>query len=324
MGLSSALGIGSSALSAYQAAMQLIGQNIANAGTPGYTRSSPSLTSVPGAGSSSGQFGGGVFLDSIRRHVSESLNARLRTATSDQQSADTERTSLSRVEDIFDPLGDANLGTLLGNFFKTVGNLQNTPESPSARNLVVSSLQALSDRIRDIHGDLGNLRSDLDSQIGTAVDQADQIATKIADLNSQIALAEAATGPGTSQLRDQRDQLLSQLSQIVSITVREQPSGAVNVYVGNNSLVQFGQSFGLKAVTETGSDGVSKTVVRFKQDNGPVTASGGQIAGLIEARDTHAAAQLTRLDQLASALIREVNNIHASGKGLAGFTSITE
>ncbi len=323
MGLSSALGIGRSALAAYQAALQIVGQNIANAGTPGYTRGTPSLSAVAGAGIRAGQFGGGVLLDAIRRNVSETLQARLRLAASDQQSAQAQRTNLSRVEDIFNPLGDTNLGTLLGDFFKAVGNVQNTPQDPSARGLVVNSAQALAERIRDIRGELVNLRTDLNSGIETAVLQADQIATKIADLNIQITVAESASGAGTSPLRDPRDQLLSQLSEIMGITVREQPTGAVNVYVGNNALVQFGQSFGLKAEMEYDSNGLPQMTVRFKQDNGPVTTSSGRIAGLIEARDTHAAAQLTRLDQLASALIREVNNIHASGKGLNGFSNLT-
>lgn len=323
MGLSSALGIGQSALAAYQAALQIVGQNIANAGTPGYTRASPSLSSVAGAGTTNGQFGGGVLLSAIRRSVSESLQARLRLATSDRQSADTQRSTLARVEDIFNPLGDSNLGTLLGEFFKTIGNVQNTPESAPARSLVVNSAQVLTSRIRDIRAGILGLRDDLNSQISTAADQADQIATKIAELNTQITVAESASGAGTSQLRDQRDQLLSQLSEIISITTREQPTGAVNVFVGNNPLVQFGTSFGIKTVTEYDSDGLTRTVVRFKQDDGPVTAAGGTIAGLIESRDQHSTAQLTRLDQLASALISEVNKIHANGKGLVGFSNVT-
>jgi flagellar hook-associated protein 1 len=323
MGLTAALGIGRSALAAYQAALQIVGQNIANAGTAGYSRGSPSLSSVAGAQTVNGQFGGGVLLEAVRRNVSEALHARLRMAMSDREDAEAQRTSLARVEDIFNPLGEANLGTLLGEFFKSVSNVQNTPESVPARSLVVNSAQVLAERIRDIRTGLINMRNDFNAQIEIGVQQADQIATKIAELNTQITVAEAASGAGTSQLRDQRDQLLGELSQIVSVTVREQPSGAVNVYVGNNPLVQFGQSFGLKAVTEFDSNGLANVVVRFKHDNGPVATHSGQIAGLIESRDSHAAAQLTRLDQLASALIREVNNVHASGKGLIGFSNVT-
>jgi flagellar hook-associated protein 1 FlgK len=322
MGLTAALGIGRSALAAYQAALQIVGQNIANAGTPGYSRGSPALSSVAGAQTINGQFGGGVLLEAVRRNVSEALHARLRMAMSDREDAQAQRTSLARVEDIYNPLGETNLGTLMGEFFKAVNNVQNTPESIPSRSLVIHSAQALAERIRDIRTGLINMRNEFNAQIETSVLQADQIATKIAELNTQITVAEAASGAGTSQLRDQRDQLLGELSQIVAVTVREQPSGAVNVYVGNNPLVQFGQSFGIKAVAEFDNNGLANVVVRFKLDNGPVTSLSGQIAGLIESRDTHAAAQLTRLDELASALIREVNNIHAGGKGLSGFSNI--
>src|SRR6185295_6781225 len=110
MGLSAALGIGQTALAAYQAALQVVGQNIANAATPGYTRTSADLIAVPGVGLRGGQLGNGVFLSGVRRNISESLQARLRFASSDVQSADAQRSGLDRIEGIFDPLGDSNLG----------------------------------------------------------------------------------------------------------------------------------------------------------------------------------------------------------------------
>lgn len=323
MGLTSALGIGRTALAAYQAALQVAGNNIANVGTPGYTRNIADLSAIAGANSRVGQLGNGVYVSGVRRSVSEALNARLRTAVSDQSSAQVETGNLDRMEGIYNPLGNINLGTLMADFFKSLGDLQNNPEDYATRGLVINSAQTLVHRIRDIRGDLIDLHDDLNSQVETATARADELATQIANLNVQITTAESGSGGQASSLRDRRDQLLSELSGLFEITVREQPGGAVNVYVGNESLIQFGQSFGLKTVRELDANGILKSVPRFKHNNGTVTARSGEVEGIINARDTHFDNQIARLDTLASGLIWEINTIHAGGTGLQKFSNIT-
>ncbi|QDV89049.1 Flagellar hook-associated protein 1 [Phycisphaerae bacterium RAS2] len=322
MGLSSALGIGRSALAAYQAALQVVGHNIANAGTPGYARNVANLSAVPGASLGVGQVGYGVTVTGVRRNVSEALNARLRTAGSNVQSSVAQRDVMARIEGIFNPLGDTNLGSLMGEFFKTVGDLQNNPQNTASRSIVTTSAGAVIDKIRSMRTDLLALRTDANREIEVAVQQADQLASQIASLNVQISTAEASSGGTAAGLRDQRDQLLGQLSDLFEITVREQPSGAINVYLGNDALIQFGESFGLKTTTEIDANGLASVVVRYKHHNGPVDATSGRIPGLITARDSYGQSQLDRLDAMASALIHEVNKLHASGKGLQGFSSV--
>jgi flagellar hook-associated protein 1 len=323
MGLTSALGIGRSALAAYQAALQIVGNNIANVGTAGYTRNSADLNAVSGVNLGFGQVGNGVRLAGVRRAVSEAINARLRSANSDLNSTSTQQSNLDRIEGIIDPLGDINLGSLIGEFFTSLNNLQNNPQNFATRGIVVNTATTLTQRIRDVRSDLLAVQADANTEIQQATARADDIATKIADLNTQITTAECGGGGPASALRDQRDQLLSQLSEIFSINVREQPSGAVNVYIGNEALIQFGQSFGLTTTTEINSDGVATATVRFAHNGGPVPTSSGQVAGLIKTRDTDVASQMSRLDSLAGALIGEINRIHAGGKGLAAFSDLT-
>ncbi|MFQ5502221.1 MAG: flagellar hook-associated protein FlgK [Phycisphaerae bacterium] len=323
MGLTSALGIGRTALAAYQAALQVAGQNIANASTPGYTRSSARLAAVPGAKLRAGQLGNGVKLATIRRNISESVQTRLRSAVSDKSSAGTERSAVSRLEILFNPLGDSNLGSLLSEFFGAVSDLQNNPENSATRGIVVSTASTLSQRIQDIRDDLIAQRNEINSDITNVVDRGDEIATEIADLNVRITLAEAGSAGPASALRDQRDQLLSELSEFFEITVREQPSGAVNVFIGSEALVQFGTSFGLTSSTEIDSNGLAALVVRFKINNGPVTTGSGMIDGLITSRDTYNQTQFDRLNAFTAGLINEVNKVHSSGQGLSGFSQLT-
>ena len=322
MGLTSALGIGRTALAAYQAALQVAGQNIANVATPGYTRTRAQLSAIAGPNLASGQLGNGVRITSIRRSISETLQARLRTAISDRSSAGVEKGTLSRIEGILEPLGDSNLGALLSEFFGAINDLQNNPENIATRGIVVTTATTLAQRIRDIRGDLMSLRTELNTEIGNAVNRADEIATEIADLNTNIALAEAGSSGPASALRDQRDQLLGELSEIFSVTIREQPSGLINVYIGNEALVQNGQSFGLKTSTELNANGLSVATVRFKINDGPVTSSSGLVEGLINSRDIHNQSQFARLDTLAAGLINEINKIHSGGQGLEGFADL--
>lgn len=324
MGLTSALGVGRTALAAYQAALQVAGQNIANVSTPGYTRTTADLSAIPGPGLRAGQLGNGVQITAIRRNISEALQTRLRKATSDLGSSSAEKSTMSRLESVLDPLGTSNLGSLLSEFFSAVSDLQNTPENTATRGIVINTGTTLVERIRDIRGDLIAIRTDLNTEIENAVSRADELATAIASLNQQVTLAEAGSSGPASSLRDRRDQLLSELSQLFNTTVREQPTGAVNVYIGNEALVQFGTSFGIKTEMELdGATGLYSAVPRFKHNNGPVDASSGLVEGLTTSRDVHNQGQFSRLDSLAAGLINEINKVHSGGKGLVGIDTLT-
>lgn len=323
MGLYSALSVGRTALSAYQAGLQVAGQNIANVGTPGYTRIRAQLAALPGEATRAGQMGYGVKVLAIRRAISESLQARLRNAGSDQQATLAERNTLDRVESIFDPLGDSNLGTLINEFFSSLNDLQNTSENSATRGIVVNTAIALTQRIRGVRTELLNIREELNNDILTSVGRADELLTQIAHLNKEITAAEAgSTGPAAA-LRDQRDQLLGELAEMFEITTKEQPNGAVNVYIGGTAIIQFGQSFGLKADYEPVPSGLPTVVVRVRINNGPVDIRSGRIHGFINSRDSHVQSQFDRLDTLARSIIGEINRVHAGGQGLLDFSTLT-
>jgi len=322
MGISSSFSIGRSALATYQSALQVIGNNIANAATPGYSRLNANLEPIPGLAAGGGQIGNGVRLAGVSRSVSEALLTRLRTANSDQQSAYAERASLTQLEGVLDPLGDQNLGSLISKFFATVGELQNNPQNLASRGAVISAGVALADRIRDQRQQLIDLRAQADNEIEAVAVDANDIATRIAGLNLQITSTEAG-GAQAGALRDQRDLLLARLSEYFSITTREQSNGSVSVYIGNESLIQNNQSRGIKGVREIDANGNTSTVIRFADDNGRVPALSGRVEGLITARDSRTGATLDKLQTLAATLIQEVNKVHSSGQGLVGYSTLT-
>jgi len=321
--MGSALQIGRSALLSYQSALTTIGSNISSAGSPDYTRLSPQLDPIQGSLVANDlQPGAGVALTDIQRYIDDALEGRLRLSIGSQESASARQSALAQVGSYFDDLSGAGVSSQLSNLFRRFADLQNTPEDVAIRDLTLSDGTALAGAMRTLRGQLSRLGEDLDGQIGDIVVRADDIASQIAELNSQITTGEAGRRGQATALRDQRDALLRKLSELFDVTVREQPDGAINVYVGSEALVQGAVSRGLTSVTE--SDGeFQRTSVRFADTGQQMDIRGGRLQGLIVAREQNAYGQIAGLDRLAGAIIHDVNAIHADGQGLSGFRSVT-
>jgi flagellar hook-associated protein 1 FlgK len=321
--LNSALQIGRSALLSYQGALQVVGNNISSAASPDYTRLSPQLDPMQGNDLTRGlQPGAGVSLTDIRRNLDEALESRLRLAISGEQSPALQQTTLAQVEAFFDDTSGAGVGARLQTFLNSFDDLQNAPEDRATRDLVLSNGSLLAESLRTARQQLIDLGQHADTRIAELVPTINELVADIADLNQRITRAEAGSTGLASGLRDQRDGLLRQLSELVDVSALEQPNGAINVYLGSEALAQGAFARRLAAVPQT--EGVlTRTAVRFADTNADVAVQGGQLAGLIESRDRHAYGRLADLDRFAESLISEVNRIHADGLGLVGLDSLT-
>jgi len=321
--INGSLQIGRSAITASQAALSVVGNNMANAATPSYSRQAPHLVPtqftevIPGV-----YTGTGVALQEIRRQVDEALNGRIRTAVGDAASSLVQQQALARVEATFNELTESDLSSRLNSFFQAWSALQNQPQDIASRSVVLQEGSALSNFLRQTRTGLSSIQSDLDAQVRSQVEQADALAAEIADLNRQIVTSEAGRSGSSAALRDQRDDLLKQLGELINITTRETEGGAVNVYVGNDPLVQYADSKGLSYRETTDANGTRLAQVIFADNNQEVSLSSGRIHGLITARDTHLGGIITELDSWAGALILEVNHLHSLGRGLDGYTSL--
>lgn len=315
--------IGRSALSAYQAALSVTGQNIANIGNPNYTRQTGRLTALVGGQVMGGITpGAGVGIAQLRRHVDEALEARLRLSNGQRAGAETVYTALSQTEALYNELSDTDVSTLLSEFFGSFGGVQTSPQDMTQRDLVINSAQGLTRTMQRQRDGLVQQVRDANDQAIAIADQANNLASEIAQLNEQIVTAESDGRSVASALRDRRDGALRDLGELIDVTTREQPGGAVNVYVNSEPLVEFGRSRGITVQREL-QDGLEIASVRFADNNGPITLRAGKLQGLIAARDTHIRDQLTRMDTLARGLIYEVNRIHSQGRGLIGYDALT-
>jgi flagellar hook-associated protein 1 FlgK len=318
-----ALSVGGSSLAAQQTGLQVTGNNIANAGTEGYTRQTVALT--PGGPQKVGNhlLGTGVTVSAVQRQANEALNESLRDATSGQAGAQTLDTLLGRVESAFGALNDNDLAGRLNTFFNSFSTLANNPGDTAQRSVVVQNGVSVADYLQSLRGQLSAIRTDAQAQVSVLVTQANSLATTVASLNQQISSVEAG-GSTANSLRDQRDQALSQLAEIMDIRVIDQGGGDVNVLVGSIPLVQGTISRGISSVQVADATGqFSNTQPTFADTGSYMVATGGKLGALIAARDQYLQPAVTTVDTIAAGLISAVNGIHSQGQGLTGFSSVT-
>lgn len=320
MGLTSALQLGRSALNASALAIEVTGNNFANAATRGYSRQTIAL--MPSTGSRYGNafIGRGVQIQGIHRQIDGALQARLWTGISQEASASIDLQLFSAVEATLNELTDHDLSSELSSFFNAWSELANSPAESGTRSLVVQQGAALADHMRQMREDLNSLRLQIDQQLDASVQGADELLTQIADLNTAIVNAEAGSATANS-LRDQRDSLITELAQYLDITTVEQPSGTIDVLVGSIPVVLAGVSRGIE-VEKTINGGETEVAVAVKDDGQNLSFRGGSVGALLDQRGALVDDTISKLDDLAAQLIFQVNRIHSTGYGTTPLTSV--
>lgn len=321
MSLFGTLNIGKNALAVSQAQIQVTGNNIANAGNPNYTRQVARVTSTAATRYKQGVFiGNGVDFTSVTRQVDEALSARLRGATSDNAGASTHQEWLARVESVFNELTDDDLSSQLSSFFGAWSGLAGKTQDLAQRQVVLTNGASVAQRLNDFANQFQSLEGDIDLRLAGKVRDADSLVQQLAELNAEITVAEGGLAGEALSLRDQRDDILKQLSGLLDITT-VQDGPAINVYVGSQPLVvdSVARSIGL---TQTLENGKKQLRVSFMDNGGPVNPTGGELGGLAAARGSIGETQ-ERIDAVASSLIFELNKLHSSGQALSGFSTVT-
>lgn len=323
--LDTSLQIGRSAIMAHSLAMDVVGNNLANAATEGYARQAVDLRSAPGVKTTEGPYLGlGVNADSIRRLSDMYLEQRLRDARSDSEGLSIQSDLFQRLEGTFNELSDSDLSTVTNEFFTALSTLQGNPEDRSVRRAVLESAATLTESVRLLRTKLDGLRTDLDAEITGAVKTANAITAEIANLNTEVSRLEAgsANAGSAATLRDRRDALLGQLSDIMDVRVVETNNGMVNIFAGPDPLVMGNRSYEMAIETRV-DRGVAISDVEFASDGRAVQFDAGKLAGLVEARDSIVPGVIDEIDKWMGSFIEGFNRIYASGQGLDQYSSVT-
>ncbi|WP_432768784.1 MAG: flagellar hook-associated protein FlgK [Sphingopyxis sp.] len=313
--MSDLLGIGASGLRAYSSALATVGDNIANAQTPGYARRTLQLREALGAGDTAliraNVRPGGVAIQGIDRAVDGWLIDDARLSSGDAARAGTRLEWMSRVEGA---LGDdANgLATGLTTLFTTADLLTADPTNPTLRS---QFLQAVDDVAAGFSGTAQQLAGMSDGVADAATAEIDQFNTNLQALEAiNVGLRKARPGStGEASLLDERDRLLDQLSGQAGVTASFDDRGAATLRVaGSGDLLVGGGAVNPVAVTAAGDGRLSFTV-----GGDAFTTASGSLAGQAEAAN-HVADQRAGLDTLAVQISGQLNAAHQSGFDAAG------
>lgn len=308
MSLTAALNIGRTGLTASQIGIQVAGNNMANASTVGYSRQAMGLSPIPGDRSLPGvSIGRGVYVTDVRRQVDAALQSRLWDATSSQRAGMAQADILAQVEMTLGELGDNDLSSALSSFFKTWSERANQTKSSA---VVVQQGDQLAQFMQRVRSGLVNQRRQIDDQISGGVFRANELLATIADLNRAVAEAEVS-GATANTLRDQRDQAISSLAELMDVTVVDQGQQGVDVLVGSTPVVLGAQNRGLQLKRETINGRVQVSVATV-QGSTQLSVRSGLLGGLLSGRPAAVDNTIDTLDRLAGQLIFEVNKIHST------------
>lgn len=324
MSLFGSIQMAGNTLQAMQIGLHVVGNNIANANTPGYVRERVVYTPAPVQRKGNLTIGLGVEVAGIVQSVDRFVLDRLRDAGSDRASADIQEKVYRDLEAILGELSDTDISTQLTNFFNSIDEVLKQPEEIAVRNLAVQTGKTLTTSINSLQRRVQTVHTDFSDQVNNLSGEINSLTEEIRKLNLQIVTLEGGS-TGSSEaggLRSQREGALKRLAEIVDIKVTESPAGAVNVSLGGQFLVFEGTRNAVKT-DYASDDGLLTANIKFADNNSPLQVGGGELHGYYEARDTITGGFLDRLDQFAASLAFEFNKVYSQGQGISGFDSLT-
>lgn len=315
------LSIALTGLNAAQSGLTTTSHNITNASVAGYTRQE----TVQGTNSplkrSSGFYGQGTQVETVKRVYSEFLSSQVLSA---QSSVSSYQTYYNQIKQLDNVLGDSTSGlsTALSSFFKGVSQVAATPSDASARQAMLSESQTLVSRFQSLNSTITDLQNGTETQIKDTVDQINTLADQIASANMAILKAQAGSGQTANDLLDSRDELVTQLSKLVKVATNTDANGVTSVSIGSGqALVEGTTAFDL--TTSTSTTDPQQVSIGISLANGNVVTipddyiTGGSLGGLLNSRAELNTAQ-SGLGRIAASLVTLFNAQHRLGQDLQG------
>ena len=317
MSLFSVLNTATSGLNASQMGMDVTSQNISNANVDGYSRKTLVQSAVYRPDGTYGQVGMGVDVESIERMRSQFIDSQIQSETSEAGVYDEYNTTLQGIENTFNEPSDTGILSYINKFFDSWQNLANNPSDLSARTVVQTTAESLTEKFNESSKELRDQADSCNDQITDQVNQVNQLAEQISALNTEIGTAEITPDQHANDSRDKRDQLVKQLSNIIDIQVTENDRGQISIDTGGGMLVSPLDYRKLETTTQsfTRADGSQYTNVgiEWADSKRAFMPQKGTIKGLFDSRDVIIPGYEAKLDTLAKTMADKVNDLHQTG-----------
>lgn len=304
-----------------QLAMQIIGHNTANVNTEGFSRRRLELSTAPPNVLGDRWHGGnGVDIQSMGRIRDRLVDRQIQGAVTGEGYWTARDGVLGEVEAVFDELGETAISDKLSQFWSAWHDLANDPESDAARYAVREKSLGLTSSINGAQQALANHSAQVNTTIGERVEDINQITSHIAALNLDIARS-LNSNIEPSDLLDQRDQLVEQLSSIIDIKLSEDEHGSLNVYTNGQIIVQRDTAIAL-TTSQSVENGVVKTSIGIGSNGRSFVPASGELKALFDLRDQDIAEAMSDLNSFARELATAVNSAHRSGFGINDITDL--
>ncbi len=320
--MSDLLSIGSSGVAAYQRALSTVSNNISNVGTEGYVRQETSLSESMPRHAGRVYLGTGVNVSGITRAYDQFLEQNLRNSTSELNTQGPMVDYANRVVDI---LGSDTIGlpSALDTFFSTTRSLSVDPSSVVLRQQFLRDADGLASRFRELSTQMSSVDSETRDAISSKVADINTLAGQLATVNKQLA-RHPLLERQPPDLLDQRDLLLTKLSKLVKVNVTTAKNGAVDISIGNvpnAGKIVVGDRATLLVARFDELDLSRVSLIADPYSKQPETIAGvssGELGGLLSFREQVLQPSFDGLDNLASTVAQEINQIHANGIDLNG------
>lgn len=313
---------GLSGLIAFQRSLATASHNIANANTPGYTRQRVELTNnrpdYVGGLSGPQYIGSGVSAVSVSRVYDNFLTEQARNYGSSVGQLEAKDRWTTQLDGV---LGDGSTGLApaLKQFFASAQDVANSPASLPARQALLGQAETLAGQFNNLDGQMNVLRDGVNQDLRGAVTSINGLAESIAKANQAIATSVGGGASAAPDLLDQRDQLVADLAQKVSVNTVIQSDGSMSVFIGNGQNLVMGAKANVLE-TKTSTTDPRKLDIQFKQGGSVITTAfnSGEVGGLLAFQDQVLDPAQNKLGLMAVGLAQTFNDQHQLGMDLNG------
>lgn len=306
-------------LIAYQSALATTSHNIANVGTEGYSRQDVELATRDPSRVGDEFIGNGVYTEDVRRIVNEYVTQNIRELTSTSSRMAVFEEFASRVESLL-ASEQGGLMPAMDGFFNALNDVANDPAAYAPRVALMGAAEILENQFNKLGTEMQQLEQEADERISFTLNEVNALTADIARLNDAI-IRVSAVNQQPNDLLDQRDLVLKQLSEKMTISVLEQSDGTLNVLMGSGQLLVTG-STALTLGAQADPVQPDRLSIRLQSNAGSIdltnTAIGGEIGGYLDFRNNLLDVAQNRLGRTAIALSETFNAQHVQGLDLEG------
>lgn len=311
-----------SGLSAAQYALSTVSNNITNFQVAGYNRQNAIFAQNGGTLSAAGFVGNGVTVTGVNREYNAFITNQLRSSQTQSSGLTTYYQQISQIDNLLSNSSN-NLSVTMQDFFSNLQNLVSNAGDDAARKTVLGKAEGLVNQFQNADKYLRDMDTGVNQKITESVTKINNYAEQIAKLNDQITRLRGSSGSEPNALLDQRDQLVTELNQIVGVTVTQQDGDAYNVSFANGlPLVQGQTSHKIEAIPS--SSDATRLTIGYKYGSGELMEvdesrlATGSLGGTLKFRSEALDSARNQLGQLALAMADSFNTQHKAGFDING------